>query len=88
MQGRTLQSCVGESEGAGEEGTSFTSEFSRIELESSAVTSFYGEWVLIAQWDRVHQSPHGEEDHTGLDEDNSFWGWSHPISKKLIIVFF
>ena len=31
---------------------------------------FYGEWLLIVHWDHVHPSPHGEDDHRGIPEDD------------------
>ena len=30
---------------------------------------FEGNWLLTVHWDHVHPSPHGEEDHRGINED-------------------
>ena len=30
---------------------------------------FSGNWLLTVHWDHVHPSPHGEEDHRGINED-------------------
>ena len=30
---------------------------------------FEGNWVLTVHWDNVHPSPHGEEDHLGINEE-------------------
>ena len=30
---------------------------------------FRGTWFLIAHWDKVHQSPHGADDHLGIPEE-------------------
>ena len=30
---------------------------------------FTGTWLLVAHWDHVHPSPHGEDDHNGIPED-------------------
>ena len=29
---------------------------------------FTGKWILIAHWDHVHPSPHGDDDHKGISE--------------------
>ena len=29
---------------------------------------FTGKWLLIAHWDHVHPSPHGDDDHRGIPE--------------------
>lgn len=29
---------------------------------------FEGNWLLTVHWDHVHPSPHGEDDHTGINE--------------------
>ena len=30
---------------------------------------FVGTWVLTVHWDHVHPSPHGDDDHRGISED-------------------
>ena len=30
---------------------------------------FEGRWVLTVHWENVHPSPHGEEDHRGISEE-------------------
>ena len=30
---------------------------------------FIGEWVLTVDWSNVHPSPHGDDDHRGISED-------------------
>ena len=30
---------------------------------------FVGEWVLTVSWSNVHPSPHGDDDHRGISED-------------------
>ena len=30
---------------------------------------FTGRWILIAHWDHVHPSPHGDDDHRGIPEE-------------------
>ena len=30
---------------------------------------FEGKWLVTAHWDHVHPSPHGEDDHQGISED-------------------
>ena len=30
---------------------------------------FQGDWLLTVHWDQVHPSPHGEEDHRGISEE-------------------
>lgn len=30
---------------------------------------FQGNWLLTVHWDHVHPSPHGEEDHRGISEE-------------------
>lgn len=32
--------------------------------------TFTGNWLLIAHWDNVHPSPHGDENHRGISEDD------------------
>ena len=29
---------------------------------------FSGKWLLIAHWDHVHPSPHGDDDHRGIPD--------------------
>ena len=31
--------------------------------------NFEGNWLLIAHWDHVHPSPHGEEDQRGYSDE-------------------
>ena len=30
---------------------------------------FTGKWLLVVHWDHVHPSPHGDDDHKGIPED-------------------
>ncbi len=30
---------------------------------------FLGQWLLVAHWDHVHPSPHGEDNRRGIPED-------------------
>ena len=30
---------------------------------------FTGTWILIAHWDHVHPSPHGDDNHRGIPEE-------------------
>ena len=32
--------------------------------------TFTGNWLLIAHWENVHPSPHGDENHRGISEDD------------------
>ena len=38
-------------------------------LQAEGEQRFRGKWLLIVHWDHVHPSPHGEEDHEGIPED-------------------
>ena len=31
--------------------------------------SFIGKWLLVVHWDHVPPSPHGDDDHKGIPED-------------------
>ena len=45
---------------------------------------FEGNWLLVAHWDHVHPSPHGEEDHNGIPQEelDKVWG---PITVHTLI---
>ena len=36
--------------------------------QSDEEEDFVGDWLLIAHWDQVHPSPHGQDDHMGISE--------------------
>ena len=36
--------------------------------QTSAEDRFFGKWMLIAQWDHVHPSPHGDENARSISE--------------------
>lgn len=38
-------------------------------LQAEDEERFRGKWLLVVHWDHVHPSPHGEEDHEGIPED-------------------
>ena len=38
-------------------------------LQEEGEQRFRGKWLLVVHWDHVHPSPHGEEDHEGIPED-------------------
>lgn len=38
-------------------------------LQEEGEERFRGKWLLVVHWDHVHPSPHGEEDHNGIPED-------------------
>lgn len=46
---------------------------------------FVGLWILIAHWDGVHPSPHGEDDHGGLSDEelDRVSYWNHTELKSL-----
>ena len=37
--------------------------------QSDEEEDFIGQWMLIAHWDQVHPSPHGQDDHMGISEE-------------------
>ncbi len=38
-------------------------------IQVEGVELFIGHWVLVAHWDHVHPSPHGDVDHNGIPDD-------------------
>lgn len=38
-------------------------------LQGEGEEKFVGRWVLTVHWDNVHPSPHGDEDHRGISEE-------------------
>lgn len=38
-------------------------------VQTSQENDFEGTWLLTAHWDTVHPSPHGENDHRGISEE-------------------
>lgn len=52
----------------GEQLMSDVNEYIR-NLQEEGETRFRGKWLLVVHWDHVHPSPHGEEDHNGIPED-------------------
>ena len=36
--------------------------------QSEEEEDFVGDWLLIAHWDQVHPSPHGQDNHMGMPE--------------------
>ncbi len=45
-------------------------EFVRAKLnQDDDPDGFKAEWMVVAQWDKVHAFPHGQDDHQGIPED-------------------
>ena len=40
-----------------------------IQMTEEGDSMFQGDWLLTVHWDQVHPSPHGEEDHRGINEN-------------------
>ena len=38
-------------------------------LVADGEPSFQSTWLLVAQWDRIHPYPHGDDNRKGVDED-------------------
>ncbi len=38
-------------------------------IQTTRDSDFDGSWLLIAQWDQVHPSPHGDDDRRGISEN-------------------
>ena len=38
-------------------------------FQSEGEDEFQGSWVLTVHWENVHPSPHGEDDHRGISEE-------------------
>lgn len=43
--------------------------FVQTTVQEEGAEQFVGHWVLVAHWDHVHPSPHGDIDHNGIPED-------------------
>ena len=39
-----------------------------IQMTEEGDNMFQGDWLLTVHWDRVHPSPHGEDNHRGISE--------------------
>ena len=39
-------------------------------FQSEDEEEFQGSWLLTVHWDSVHPSPHGEDDHRGISEED------------------
>ena len=51
------------------------------ELQEEGEERFSGKWLLVVHWDHVHPSPHGQDDHNGIPEDEL-----EKVVKKLMII--
>ena len=38
-------------------------------IQEEGEDQFQGTWLLAVHWDNVHPSPHGQDDHLGIPED-------------------